>query len=174
MRPSKIQNYMAMAEVVAERSHDLETQVGSVLVRSANDTVVSTGFNGFIAGAPDDKLPITRPDKYEYIQHSELNLIANCAKNGISTDGCYVVCTMSPCKQCTRLLVNAGIRKVIAKNLYKDFGDVQHMKDLEVRCLIREDGFYEISYNTVSSLKPKQSFKEFIASMAGFQVKKDT
>ena len=152
MRPTKIQNYMDIVETVAQRSHDVETKVGSVLIRASNNTLVSTGFNGFIAGAPDESLPSSRPEKYEYIQHSELNLIANCAKNGVSTDGCYVVCTMSPCKQCTRLLVNAGIRKVIAKNLYKDFNDVMFMKDLDVTYSQDEHGFYVITYDTLTDV----------------------
>jgi dCMP deaminase len=141
---------MDIAETVAERSHDAETKVGSVLVKTINNTIVSTGFNGFIAGASDDLLPNKRPEKYEYIQHSELNLIANCAKNGISTDNCYVVCTMSPCAKCTRLLVNSGIRKVIAKELYSDFlTEVMNMGDLKVSYHVDENGFYCIRYELV-------------------------
>jgi dCMP deaminase len=145
-RPSKIKNFMDIAETVALRSHDSETKVGSVLIRKSNNTMISTGFNGFVSGAPDDVLPNTRPDKYEYIQHSELNLIANCAKNGISTDDCYVVCTMSPCVMCTRLLINAGITAVFAKTLYKDFNNVLAMKDVDVTYSKTEDGFYHINY----------------------------
>lgn len=149
MRPNKTLYYMGIAEQVASRSHDAETKVGSVLVKESNHTLVSTGFNGFIPGAPDNLLPNTRPLKYEFVQHSELNLIANCAKNGISTDGCYVVCTMSPCTSCTRLLVSSGIRKVIAKQLYSDFNNVLSMKDLNVSFSIDENGFYEILYNQI-------------------------
>jgi dCMP deaminase len=137
---------MDLAEVIAKRSHDSETKVGSILVRASNNTLVSTGFNGFIAGTQDELLPNTRPEKYEYILHSELNLISNCAKNGISTDGCYVVCTMSPCTQCTRLLFNAGIHKVIAKQLYKDFNKVLEMRDIVVEAIQESDGFWHISY----------------------------
>jgi dCMP deaminase len=151
-RPSKIENYMEIAEVIAKRSHDAETKVGSVLIKACNDTLVSTGYNGFIAEAPDDELPNTRPDKYEYIQHSEQNLISNCSKNGISTNDCYVVCTMSPCKRCARLLVNSGIRKVIAKELYKDFNEVLSMKDLNVTYSEGEHGYFYIHYNPVRRL----------------------
>ena len=150
MRPSKIQNFMTIAESVSQRSHDSETKVGSVLIKESNNTMVSSGFNGFVPGAPDDILPNTRPNKYQYIQHSELNLIANCAKNGISTDGCYVVCTMSPCQQCVRLLVSSGIRRVIAKNLYKDFTDVLAMLDINVSYSIDDNGFYHITYSEPS------------------------
>ena len=154
MRLSKLENFMNIAEQVARRSHDSETKVGSVLVKVSNNTLMSTGFNGFIPGAPDDALPSTRPLKYEYIQHSELNLIANCVKNGISTDGCYVVCTLSPCTNCTRLLVSSGIRKVVAKNLYKDFEDVMKMKDLNVTYRQDEHGYYHISYDSVFGFQP--------------------
>jgi dCMP deaminase len=155
MRPSKLQNFMAQAEIIAMRSHDSETKVGSVLIKKSNNTLVSTGFNGFIPNAPDDTLPTKRPDKYEFIQHSEMNLIANCAKNGISTEGCYVVCTMSPCTACVRLLVSAGIRKVVAKTLYKDFQYVLAMQDLDVSFKKNDEGFYIISYGKVK--RPQQS-----------------
>lgn len=151
MRLTKIQSFMKMAEAASERSHDTETKVGSVLIKESTQTLVSTGFNGFIVGAPDTWLPTTRPDKYEYMMHSELNLIANCAKNGISTDGCYVVCTMSPCKQCSRMLVNSGIRKAIVKELYKDFKDVLEMKDLNVTYYQGDHGYYYISYSSFFS-----------------------
>lgn len=147
MRPSRIRSFMDQAEAVAQRSHDAETKVGSVLIRAFNHSLVSTGFNGFIPGAPDDLLPNTRPDKYEYIIHSELNLIANCAKNGISTEGCYVVCTMSPCKSCVRLLVSSGIRKVVARELYRDFQEVMEMKDVKVEVEKDKEGFFHITYS---------------------------
>lgn len=154
IRESRLQNFMSLAEAIAQRSHDSETKVGSVLVKALNNTLVSTGYNGFIPGAPDHVLPTTRPEKYEYIQHSELNLISNCSKNGISTEGCYVVCTLSPCVNCTRLLVSAGIRKVVTKQLYKDFNQVMSMKDLNVSYRQDEYGYYHISYDSVFGFEP--------------------
>lgn len=150
MRPTRIKNFMDQAEAVAQRSHDAETKVGSVLVRASNHSLVSTGFNGFIPGAPDDLLPNTRPEKYEYIIHSEVNLVSNCAKNGISTEGCYVVCTMSPCKSCVRMLVSSGIRKVICRELYKDISDCLEMKDVKVEVDTDSEGFFHITYSTVN------------------------
>ena len=138
-----------MAEIVAKRSPDAETQVGSILVRESNLTLMSTGFNGFVAGAPDHRMPNTRPHKYPFILHSEMNLISNCAKNGISTDNCFVVCTMSPCMQCVRMLINSGVRRVIAKQLYKDFQEVQQMIDVNVQFSTDENGFFDIRYNPV-------------------------
>lgn len=146
MRPSKNQNYMDIAQTIAQRSHDAETKVGAVLVNNASGAIVATGYNGFVRGAPDDILPNTRPDKYEYIVHAEQNLICNSAKHGISMNNCSLVCTLSPCKLCMRMLLNCGITKVIAKDLYKDFNDILQMQDIKVEVEKKEDGFYHISY----------------------------
>lgn len=146
MRPTKIQNYMDVALTIALRSHDAETKVGAVLVKNDSGAIIATGFNGFVRGADDDALPKTRPDKYEYIVHAEQNLICNSAKHGISMNNCSLVCTLSPCKLCMRMLLNCGITKVIAKDLYKDFDEILKMQDVKVECKKEEDGFYHISY----------------------------
>lgn len=146
MRPSKIQNYMDMATVIAQRSHDAETKVGAILVNNETGAVMATGFNGFVRGADDATLPTTRPDKYEYIVHAEQNLICNSAKHGISMNNCSLVCTLSPCKLCMRMLLNCGITKVIAKDLYKDFQEIIEMKDIKVTSTKEEDGFWHIAY----------------------------
>lgn len=146
MRPTKVQNYMEIAETIAKRSHDAETKVGAILVNNSSGAIIATGFNGFVRGAPDDTLPNTRPDKYEYIVHAEQNLICNCAHEGISMSNCSLVCTLSPCKLCMRMLLNCGITKVISKNLYKDFNEIIAMQDIRVEVKQEPDGFYHISY----------------------------
>lgn len=146
MRPSKNQNYMDIAVTIAARSHDAETKVGAVLVNNASGAIIATGYNGFVRGAPDDVLPNTRPEKYEYILHAEQNLIANSARHGISMENCSLVCTLSPCKHCMRMLLNCGITEVIAKDLYKDFNDIIQMQDIKVEVTQKEDGFYHITY----------------------------
>ena len=147
MRPSKVKNYMDMAEIVAQRSHDAETKVGAVLINNKSGAIMATGFNGFVRGACDHELPSTRPDKYEYILHAEQNMIANCARHGISMEDCSLICTLSPCKVCMRMLVNCGITHVIVKELYRDFEDILTMKDVDTSIGNTEDGFYEITYN---------------------------
>jgi len=146
MRPSKIQNYMDIAETVAERSHDTETKVGAVLINNKSGAIISTGFNGFIRGANDSMLPCTRPEKYEYIVHAEMNLISNSARHGLVMEDTTLICTMSPCKSCTRQLFNCGVTKVITKTLYKDFDEILKMLDIKVECIKEEDGFFHISY----------------------------
>lgn len=148
MRPSKLENYMDMANIVAMRSHDAETKVGAVLVNNESGAIMATGYNGFVRNANDSGLPNTRPDKYEYILHAEDNLIANCARHGISMQNCTLICTLSPCKHCMRMLFNCGITKVVAQELYKDFEDIKNMKDIQVNVAMNKEGMYELTYHT--------------------------
>lgn len=145
-RPSKIKNLMNIAEIIAQRSHDSETKVGAVLVSNKSGAILSTGYNGFVRGANDNTLPTTRPDKYEYILHAEQNLISNAARHGVSMEDTTLICTLSPCKLCMRMLVNCGITKVIVKSLYKDFNDILNMKDIKVDISQDEEGYYHITY----------------------------
>lgn len=141
---------MEMAEVVAKRSHDAQTKVGAVLVNNASGAIIATGYNGFVRGANDAVLPTTRPEKYEFILHAEENLIANCARHGISMEGCSLVCTLSPCKHCMRLMINCGITRVVTKELYKDFDDILNMPDVKTSLEKRADGLYQITYSVDS------------------------
>lgn len=146
MRPSKLQNYMDIAETVALRSHDAETKVGALLVNNQSGAIIATGYNGFIKGAADDLLPNTRPEKYEYILHAEENLLTNCARHGISMADSFLVCTLSPCKKCMRLMINAGVSFVVCKELYRDFEQILTMKDVAVQYIRTNEDFYEIRY----------------------------
>lgn len=138
---------MDIASTVALRSHDAETKVGAILVNNKSNAIISTGYNGFIKGTNDAVLPNTRPDKYSFILHAEENLITNCARHGIAMEDSFLVCTLSPCQRCMRLMINSGITKVIAKSLYKDFPEIMGMQDVRVVCAETSEGFYEITYH---------------------------
>jgi dCMP deaminase len=137
---------MMNAKNTAQLSHDDDTQVGSVLLHSETMAVIATGYNGFIRKAVDKKLPTTRPDKYTYIIHSEENLLMNCVRHGISTNNCIVVCTLSPCVHCMRLLWQAGITKVVCENKYRDFNDLLNMADIGIKESLTADGFILLEY----------------------------
>ena len=145
-RPSKLSNYMEIAEIVSKRSHDSETKVGAVLVNNKSGAIIATGYNGFVRGASDSTLPNTRPGKYEYILHAEQNLIANCARHGISMEDCTLICTLTPCKLCMRLMFNCGITNVVAKELYKDFNEILAMQDIKTELKYNKEGFTIIKY----------------------------
>jgi len=146
LRPSKLQVAMMNAKNTALLSHDDETQVGSVLLHKDSMAVIATGYNGFIRKAPDYALPTTRPDKYQYVVHSEENLLMNCVKMGTSTDNCIVVCTLSPCTRCMRLLWQAGITKVVCEAKYRDFNDLLNMRDISIKESVTPEGFLSLEY----------------------------
>lgn len=133
LKTEKVLSYIRRAEVVAENSPDAETKVGSVLISKRTGSVISEGFNGFIRNAKDAELPKTRPNKYEYIVHAETNLICNASRNGVMTDGCFIVQTHSPCINCARLLYQAGITEVYYKNYYTGTDEVKRLGDLELK-----------------------------------------
>jgi dCMP deaminase len=129
------------ALVIASQSHDIHTKVAALLIDPKTLAVMAEGYNGFIRGGPDDKLPTTRPEKYDYIVHAETNLLCNAVRSGVKTDGCIVYCTLSPCTKCIRMLWQAGISEFYFKDKYKDFEDSSSMLDLQIDCEQLE-GFY--------------------------------
>lgn len=143
-RLSKEKYWMNLAEATSARSQDSETKVGGILIKNDTGMVVATGYNGFVRGAPDDKLPTTRPEKYKYMVHAEENLIAHAARNGISVDNCTLIITLSPCQKCLRLMWQAGITQVICRDIYRDH--TIDLPDLDIVQEQTEDGFYKLTY----------------------------
>lgn len=133
MKDSKVLSYLRRAEVVAENSPDAETKVGSVLISSRTGSVISEGYNGFVRGTDDSRIPKTRPQKYDFVIHAEANLICNAARNGVSTDECIVVQTHSPCVHCARLLYQSGISTVFFKDYYRGTDEIKRLGDLELK-----------------------------------------
>lgn len=143
MKESKILSYMRRAEVVAENSPDEETKVGSVLISSRTGSVISEGYNGFVRGTDDSRIPKTRPGKYEFVIHAETNLICNAARNGVSTDECFIVQTHSPCVHCARILYQAGIKTVFFRTYYPGTDEIKRLGDLELH-YTTYDGYTKI------------------------------
>lgn len=133
IKPEKILSYIRRAEVVAENSPDAETKVGAVLISQRTGSVISEGFNGFVRGTNDLALPKTRPEKYKFIIHAEVNLALNAARNGVMTDECFVVQTHSPCVQCARVLFQCGVTTVYYKEYYRGTDEVKQLGDLQLK-----------------------------------------
>lgn len=136
----KLKYYESIARAASEGSHDIHTQVGAILIHSKTGAVMSSGFNGYVRGASDDKLPKTRPEKYEFMVHAEKNLIYNCARHGISTDECFVFCTLSPCIDCIRAMYQSGIKTVYFKDVHSSFEKSQSALDFHL--MLKEIGDY--------------------------------
>ena len=150
MKLRKLNNYFKQAAVVAENSPDLQTKVGCLLINKRTGAVLAASYNGFIRGGPDDKLPKTRPDKYDYIIHAEQNAIYNCARHGINTSDCFLVVTLSPCINCARAAFQSGIDVIYFHEEYKDFQSQLDMDDLDIK-LEKIDIFTKITLSTKGS-----------------------
>jgi dCMP deaminase len=102
---------MGFAEHAAKKSKD-STQVGAVLVGPDKDVRLSS-YNGPPRGVADLPMRRERPQKYLYSSHSEANLIAFAAREGIRTKDCTVFVTHACCAGCARTLIQAGIKRVV-------------------------------------------------------------
>lgn len=108
--------FFNIAEAVKLKSKDINTQIGAVIVGKDNE-ILSTGYNSFPRGLDDTKTERQeRPEKYFWFEHAERNAIYNAARIGVSTEGSeiYLTCDI-PCTDCTRAIINAGIKKIHCK-----------------------------------------------------------
>ncbi len=143
MRPDWDSYFMEIAQVVSKRSTCLRRSVGAVLVK--NKQILATGYNGTPKGLPHcaelgclrEKLHVPSGQNHELCRglHAEQNAVIQAAVHGVSTDGATVYCTHQPCVVCTKILINAGIKKIVYANPYPDQLAEELMaldKDLEI------------------------------------------
>ena len=110
--------YMRYAEVAASMSKDPRSKVGAVAIDD-DFRVLATGYNGFPRGVTDSEERLcNREMKYALIVHAEANIVAQSAYSGVSIRGSTVlVSSLFPCVDCAKLLVQAGVRRVIAPKI---------------------------------------------------------
>ncbi len=125
--------FMGVALLSAHRSKDPNTQVGACIVNPKNK-IVGVGYNGLPTGCSDDDFPWDRQGdflstKYAYICHAELNAVIN----KISADlyDCSIYVALFPCNECAKVIIQAGIRKVVyLSDKYSDTDQVRASKRL--------------------------------------------
>ncbi len=119
-RKSWNEYFMQIAEIVATRSTCDRAEVGCLIVNDDN-RIVSTGYNGSISSNPhcDDVGHTMRDGHCIATIHAEMNALLYCAKEGISVNGCKIYVTHFPCLNCTKALIQAGIKKIFYKHSYR-------------------------------------------------------
>ncbi|MBQ7710103.1 MAG: dCMP deaminase family protein [Bacteroidales bacterium] len=108
--------YLEMAEIWAQNSYCKRRKVGALLVKDR--TIISDGYNGTPSGFEnicEDENGVTKP----YVLHAEANAITKVAKSGNSSDGATLYVTASPCAECAKLIIQAGIRRVVYRDAYR-------------------------------------------------------
>jgi len=109
--------FMGIAKLSAMRSKDPSTQVGACIV-SADNRILSIGYNGCPNGFKDDYFPWDREGnpletKYMYVCHAEMNAILNYRGSRKELEGATVYVDLFPCNECAKLIIQSGIKKVI-------------------------------------------------------------
>jgi dCMP deaminase len=106
---------MGVALLSAKRSKDPSTQVGACIVNEKNK-IVGAGYNGLPIGCDDDDFPWEKngaflDTKYPYVCHAELNAILN--NIGMDLKGCKIYTALFPCNECSKAIIQAGIKEVV-------------------------------------------------------------
>jgi dCMP deaminase len=118
----KQQQYFNLAKYIADSfSKDPSTKVGAIFLYPDTLQIIGTGYNGFPRGITENPERWSRPNKYDYTVHAEMNLIYNSSRNGSSTKGAIAVITYFPCNNCALALIQSGISTILTAK--PDFDD---------------------------------------------------
>ena len=124
--------YIRMATIWAENSYCTRRQVGALIVK--NQRIISDGYNGTPAGFEnicEDENNVTKP----YVLHAEANAITKVAKSANNCDGSTLYITASPCIECAKLIIQAGIKRVVYADPYRNDDGVQLLKRVGIECV---------------------------------------
>ena len=145
-RPSWDEYFMGIARLAATRSTCLRRQVGAVIVKDKR--ILTTGYNGAPAGLPHcldigclrDELKIPSGERHELCRatHAEQNAIVQAAALGVSIKDSVMYSTTQPCILCTKLIINAGIKKIMIENSYPDKMSEEMLKQAGVEIVVME------------------------------------
>lgn len=124
--------YLRMAAIWAENSYCERRKVGAIIVK--DKMIISDGFNGTPAGFEnvcETPEGVTKP----YVLHAEANAITKVARSNNSSEGSTLYVTASPCLECSKLIIQAGIRRVVFNDLYRLSDGIDLLRRAGVECV---------------------------------------
>lgn len=121
--------YLRMAKTWAELSHCDRKQVGAIIVKDG--MIISDGFNGTPSGF-DNCCEAENGETHWYVLHAEANAILKVAKSTHNCQEATLYLTLSPCKECSKLVVQSGIKRVVYADAYKDLSGLNFLKEAGV------------------------------------------
>ncbi|MDR0810803.1 MAG: dCMP deaminase family protein [Paludibacter sp.] len=127
--------YMRMARIWAENSYCKRRQVGALLVKE--QMIISDGYNGTPSGFEnccEDENNASKP----YVLHAEANAITKVARSANSSDGATLYVTASPCMECAKLIIQAGIKRVVYGEMYRIMDGVELLERAGIEVLFLE------------------------------------
>ena len=142
-RPSWDDYFLEIAAVVAKRSTCLRRHVGAVIVRDRQ--IISTGYNGAPSGIRHcsevgclrERLHVPSGERHELCRglHAEQNAIIQAALHGVSTRGATLYCTNHPCSICAKMLINAGVIRIVVNGDYHDSLSEEMLAEAKIEVL---------------------------------------
>lgn len=124
--------YLRMALIWAENSYCQRRKVGAIIVK--DKMIISDGYNGTPAGFEnvcEDTDGITKP----YVLHAEANAITKVARSNNSSDNATLYVTASPCVECAKLIIQAGIKRVVFNELYRVTDGLDLLRRAGIECV---------------------------------------
>jgi len=118
--------YLSMAQEWAKLSHCKRKQVGAIIVK--DEVIISDGYNGTPTGF-DNCCENEKGETKWYVLHAEANALMKLSKSTNSSKGATLYITLSPCKDCAKLILQAGIKRVVYLNEYKDCSGLEFLKN---------------------------------------------
>lgn len=122
--------YLRMAKTWSALSHCTRKKVGSLIVKDG--MIISDGYNGTPSGF-DNNCEDENGKTHWYVLHAEANAILKVAKSTHNCEGATLYITLSPCKDCSKLIVQSGIKRVVYVDAYKDVSGVEFLRDSGVK-----------------------------------------
>ena len=151
-RPSWETYFMDIACLVAKRSTCLRRAVGAIIVKDRR--ILSTGYNGAPSnirhcgevGCLREQMKVPSGERHELCRgiHAEQNAIIQAAYHGVSIKGADLYCTNLPCSICAKMIVNAGIRKIVYQSGYADSLSRDMLAEAEIELLKLESSQTEV------------------------------
>ena len=124
--------YLQMARVWAENSYCVRRKVGALIVK--DNMIISDGYNGTPAGFEnicEDDMGKTKP----YVLHAEANAITKVAKSANNCDGSTLYITAAPCIECSKLIIQAGIKRVVYSDSYRLEEGLELLRRVGIECV---------------------------------------
>lgn len=118
--------YLKMAEVWATNSYCRRMQVGCLIVK--NKSIISDGYNGSPTGFPNE-CEDENNQTLNYILHAEANAITKLAKSTQSSDGSTLYVTVSPCFECSKLIIQSGVKRLVFRDVYRKPESIKFLYD---------------------------------------------
>ena len=121
--------YLRMARIWAENSYCKRRQVGAILVK--DKSIISDGYNGTPSGF-DNICEDENEKTFPYVLHAEANAITKVAKSGNSSEGATLYVTASPCIECAKLIIQAGIARVVYSETYRSMDGIDLLQKAKI------------------------------------------